>query len=139
MPVANSTKLLLISRAAVWKTPTFDPDDYLRNFVLDYMQARELANPNSRLVQHRSPTGKYKGAPFVTKKSILEANSGTAKELNMSVTEEEAEVFHKYREAAGKKSEPLSHAAIAPVAGTPLPDWDDLLQKVLDVSRGSAG
>lgn len=139
LPLAGDEKLLLIPRAVVRKTPTFDPDDYLRNFVLDYMRTRELANLESRLVQHRSAKGKYKGAPFVTNKSLLEANPGTAKELNLSITEEEAEVLRRYREAAGEKSEPLSHDALAAVAGTPLPDWDDLLRKVLDVSPGPPG
>ncbi|NRD08414.1 hypothetical protein HRF29_05580 [Rathayibacter agropyri] len=59
--------------------------------------------------------------------------------LNLSITEEKAEVLRRYREAAGEKSEPLSHDALAAVAGTPLPDWDDLLRKVLDVSPGPPG
>ena len=143
LPIADTGKLLLVPRAVVRKRGTFDPDDYLSYFVLPYMQGIELERVDSPLIEHRSPTGKYRGAAFVTKKSILERESEferkPAKVINTEITQEEPNLLELYRNSRSEKSEPPSHDDLASLTGSEEPDWDALLQAVLEVPAGSAG
>jgi hypothetical protein len=137
-------KLLLVPKAVVRKTNTFDPGEYLQHFVLPYLQRRELDTPDSRLVQRRAPKRGKPGDLFVTKKSIREdrekrTGGDAAKPWNTEVTAERPELLSSYRKAARKKSEPPSHEDLARATATPPPDWQDLLRAVQEVAPGRDG
>ena len=139
LPMPNETKLVLVPRAIVRKRGTFDPGDYLSNFVLDYMVDKELELPRSPLIQHRSSTGKLQGRPYVTKKSILERENKSTKAINSEMTNEEPRLLEDYRASRAGKSEPPPHDVLAVLTGAPEPDWDRLLADVLLVPPGRAG
>lgn len=143
LPMPES-KLLLIPKAVVRKTNTFDPGEYLQHFVLPYLQRRELETPNSPLVQQRAPKRGKPGDLYVTKKSIRkdrEKRTGddSAKPWNTEVTAERPELLSEYRKTAKKKTEPPSHEDLARATDTPLPDWADLLRSVEEVAPGRKG
>lgn len=139
-----SGKLLLIPKAVVRKTNTFDPGEYLQHFVLPYLQRRELDTPNSPLIRQRASKRGKPGDLYVTKKSIRqdrEKRKGDAsvKPWNTEATAENPEVLASYRNAAQKKTEPPSHEDLARATSTPLPDWQDLLRAVEEVAPGREG
>lgn len=128
-------KLLLIPKAVVRKTGTFDPGEYLTHFVLPYLQNRELANPHSALVRERR-SKRLQGQRYVTKKSIRQRDGKRTKPWNTQVTHQNPEIMRRYRASRVAKSEPPSHDDIANVTGTLPPDWDKLLGDVLSIPSG---
>ncbi|WP_146248699.1 hypothetical protein [Curtobacterium sp. MCLR17_044] len=139
-----SGKLLLIPKAVVRKTNTFDPGEYLQHFVLPYLQRRELDTPNSPLVRQRASKRGKPGDLYVTKKSIRQdrekrRGDDSAKPWNTEVTAQSPEVLASYRKAAQKKTEPPSHEDLARATNTPLPDWPGLLRSVEEVPPGREG
>lgn len=143
LPMPRS-KLLLIPKAVVRKSGTFDPGEYLQHFVLPYLQHRELSLLNSPLVQQRAPKRGRPGEFYVTKKSLRDQRGGargenSAKPWNTEVTAQRPELLEQYRRAASAKTEPPSHETIALATDTPLPDWEDLLRAVREIPAGPAG
>ena len=139
LPMPRGEKLLLVPRAVVRKRGTFDPGDYLSNFVLNYMVDRELEIHGSRLIQRRSQTGPQRGKTFVTKKSILERENKPTKVINSEMTNEAPQLLEDYRASRVDKSEPPSHETLASLTGSPAPDWDRLLAEIDAVPPGKAG
>lgn len=134
LPMPNS-KLLLVPLAMVRKSPTFDPGDYLSNFVLPYLQDVELASRHSTLV-HTRTSKRLRGQRYVTKKSIRERDPKPQKHWNNEVTDRNPELLEQYRSAKSRRTEPPGHDDVAAAFGTPLPDWDALLSAVLEISPG---
>lgn len=142
LPLVPSGKLLLIPRAIVRKRGTFDPGDYLQHFVLPYMAEREMNTVGSPLVRQRSLTGRHRGALYVTKKSIAERErqlGRSVKATNSKETNENPDLLRQYRLARTGASEPPSHDDLADLTGAEEPDWDELLDAVLNVAPGAAG
>jgi hypothetical protein len=142
LPMAPS-KLLLIPKAVVRKTNTFNPGGYLQHFVLPYLQNRELAIPGSPLIEQRVSRPGRPGAFYVTKKSLRQqrldaVGNDQAKAWNTEATAEHPKLLAAYREAAFKKTQPPSHEILAQATGTPLPDWEDLRRAVVEVEPGRA-
>lgn len=135
-PIANSQKLLLVPKSVVRRSGTFDPGDYLNNFVLPYLVDVELEDDNSSLIQRRAAKGKHRGAKFVTKKSIVERDGKPAKLWNTEVTARNPSILEHYRASRADKSQPPPHNEIAALTGTDEPDWDQLLGDVLSIPSG---
>jgi hypothetical protein len=143
LPMIGNEKLLLIPKAVVRKTSTFDPGDYLTNFVLPFMVKQELEVPKSPLIKQYSKKGRHRGAKYVTKVSITDRNKNSdhprsTKQMNTEATNENPDLLTKYRAERGEKSEPPRHEDIALATGTAQPDWDDLLEKVVSLAPGAA-
>ena len=134
LPMPNG-KLLLVPLAVVRKSPTFDPGDYLRNFVLPYLQEVELNSPHSTLVRTRR-SRRLHGDRYVTKKDILDRDPKPAKHWNNEVTDAKPALLEDYRNAKERVTEPPGHDDVATDLGTPLPDWDMLLANVRAVPAG---
>jgi hypothetical protein len=136
LPMPNG-KLLLVPRAVVRKSSTFDPGDYLTHFVLPYLQKVELATPRSSLIQKRT-SRRLRGEKYVTKKSLRERDGigKSTKEWNAEVTANAPEILEQYRDDKATHTEPPGHEEIAAATGSPLPDWDALLEDVLAIPSG---
>lgn len=137
LPMPNG-KLLLIPKAIVRKTSTFDAGDYLRHFVLPYLQEQELQDSSSTIVQERRSKSR-RGVKFVTKKDIVARDGKATKEWNTDVTDQYPELLDKYRAEKARATEPPDHDAIAAATETDGPDWDGLLEAVRSVPPGRAG
>lgn len=135
LPMPNS-KLLLVPKGVVRKTSIFDPGDYLQHFVLPYLQKVELDKPASPLVQVRKSKA-LRGQRFVTKKSLRQRDPRPTKDVNNDITAGHPDLLEEYREAKSRRTEPPGHEDVASATGTPLPDWEALLQDVLAIPSGA--
>lgn len=136
LPMPNG-KLLLVPRAVVRKTSTFDAGDYLTHFVLPYLQQVELLKLQSSIVQVRKGR-RFRGERFVTKKDIIERDGKPRKQWNTEVTEDNPEILERYRDEKQKHTEPPGHDSLSEAVGTPPPDWDALLNSVQSIPSGTA-
>ena len=137
LPVVRGKKLLLVPKAVVRKSGTFDPGDYFNNYVLPYLVDVELLSPHSNLIQHRSRSGKFRGERFVTKKSIKEREGGKpTKVVNTEATAANPDLLRDYRASRADQSAPPPHDVIASATGTDGPDWDAVLNAVLAIPTG---
>jgi hypothetical protein len=140
LPVASGRRLLLVPRSVVrWKL-SYDPGEYYRHYVLNFLADLER--------QKRSPltwvlkSGPRKGERTVRKKDVerkYKRQYGTQKNMVVAVTRENTEILERYR--ARKSSDfgrTLDFTALAKRAGTPKPNWNKLLKAVTDCPRGNA-
>lgn len=133
LPVAAGSKLVLVPKSIVRRSGIFDPGEYYNHHVLPYLQHEEM-DAGGPLVQRRK-----NGAPFVTKKSLRERDSGPSKKVNLETTLRDPTILDSYRSAKTNPSSPLSHGDIAAITETPDVDWDALLAAVTAVPAGKAG
>ena len=128
-PVADGERLLLVPKALVRKTITYQADNYYNLYLLERLQEEEVSQGFVRLLkngQERPPT----------KKSLKE-RYGEGKEQNRRLTPGREDVLDKYRDdKRDNPREPLSHERFAETAGTPAPDWDALLAALGNIEPG---
>ena len=134
LPMPNG-KLLLVPRAVVRKTSTFDAGDYLTHFVLPHLQQVELLKHQSNIVQVRKSV-RFRGERFVTKKDIIKRDGKPRKKWNTEVTEDNPELLERYRDEKRRHTEPPGHDSLSSAVGSPPPDWDALLKSVLSIPPG---
>jgi hypothetical protein len=132
LPVIGTSKLLLVPKAIVRRSQTFDPGEYYNHFVLPQLQQDEL-NAGSALVQVLKS-----GERQVTKKSVKEKYGG-GKRVNLETTLKHPIILDKYRSVKSEKRQPPDHPEIAALTDTDLPDWDALLGAVRAVDAGADG
>jgi hypothetical protein len=146
VPIADGKPLVLVPKWLVRrKKTTFNPGDYLNHHILPELQEREFA-ANSSLVEVLK-----NGRRRVTKISVKRkeglarqpnASEDTpvraAKDLNLEVTLSKPELLDDYRQENPHALPPLTHSELAETTNTPPPNWDELLQKVLDTPTGRA-
>ncbi len=130
----DAGKLILVPRAIVRTRGVFDAGDYLTHFVLPYLQHHELESIGSLIIKHRKD-----GTPYVTKKSLRQRRNGPTKPWNTEVTTEAPELLESYRDAKAAEHEPPDHPELAEVTGSEEPDWDALLNAVLEIEPGASG
>ena len=132
LPIPNfdTGKLILVPKSVVRRRGNFDPDKYLRNFVLPYLQEENL-RVMSPLVQFNKSNQAH-----VTKKSILDSTPMSTKELNLETTMKNEDLLFKFK-SQRRSTEPLDHEKIAELTGSPKPLWDKLLASVLSIEPGS--
>lgn len=124
-------KLVLVPKELVRRRTDYNVDEYFNNFVLTELQAQELQNPNSGLVQVLRS-----GARRVTKKDLKE-KYGSGKGVAISVTEKNPQILERYRRRKDKQSRRApSHGVVADQTESEPPDWDALLSEVLDTQPG---
>lgn len=129
LPVVGTRKLLLVPKAIVRRSQTFDPGEYYNHFVLPQLQQDEL-NAGSSLV-HLLKSGQRR----VTKKDVKEKYGG-GKKVNLETTLKHPALLDQYRAQKSVKRQPPGHLEIASATDTPAPDWDGLLAAVRAVAPG---
>jgi len=130
LPVASYGPLILVPKAIVRRNQTFRPDEYYTYFVLPQLRNEEFANPWSNLV-----TVLANGRRRIYRRD-LEAKYGTGKNTNLETTLRNPDILAQYRTAKSGRQQPPNHEEIASLLGTDVPDWEHLLQEVLDVPPG---
>lgn len=130
LPLTKHGPLLLVPKGIVRRSQTFDPGEYYNHYVLPYLQSEEL-RAGSSLVEVLKGGGRR-----VTKKAVKE-KYGTGKRVNLDTTLKDASILDRYRQAKARPQMPPSHSEIAALTDTPEPDWETLLQAVMDVQSGT--
>jgi len=131
-PVAAGNRLLLVPKALVRRTITFDAGQYYNLYLLEQIQDEQAAKGFVRILKN----GEIKPP---TKKS-LKRTRAVGKEGNRQLTPGREVALDRFRrEKNDKPKEPLSHDDIASLTQTPEPDWDALLAAVVRINPGRAG
>jgi hypothetical protein len=131
LPTTPEGKLLLVPKAIVRRRLTYDADEYYRDYILEYLRARELSANTDLVKTFRD------GRVKVTRKA-LEEKYGRGKALNRRVTIADPSVLTNYRLAKlSAVRPPLTHDELAEDEGTAAPDWVSLLDAVLSLPTGT--
>jgi hypothetical protein len=135
--------LLLVPKSIVRRNKmTFNPGEYLTHYILPRLRTDEL-QANSPLVEVlKSGERRVTKVSLKKKHGLIVENSNdsseprSGKSLNLEVTLEHPEILDEYRTAKESALPVLDHDEISEATNTPLPDWGQLLQDVLDVPTG---
>ena len=134
--VANNYRLMLVPKAIVRKSITYDAGEYYNKYLLEQLQEEDMADGLIRVLKNgeeRPPTKKSIKERF----SIGEDGKVNEKEQNRNLTPERLDVLGRYKQEVGENPKPaLSHSEIADQAETPAPDWDKLLSDLISVQSG---
>jgi hypothetical protein len=143
LPVADGRVLILVPKSIVRRNKlTFDPGEYMAQYILPKLVSDELSN-NSSLI-HVLKSGEhrvYKNA--VRKKHGIEKQSKDdlspvrpSKTLSLEVTLEHPEILDDYRAAKNQPTPPLTNNDLSELTGSEPPDWDKLLNDVVTIEPG---
>jgi hypothetical protein len=128
-PVVNGQRLLLVPKALVRKSITFQADNYYNLYLLTRLQEEAVSQGFVQLLRN--------GQSRPPSKKSLKEQYGEGKEQNRRLTPGREEVLEKYREDKRENPrEPLSHEKFAETAETPEPDWEALLAALESVEPG---
>ncbi|HEX2903357.1 MAG TPA: hypothetical protein VHO01_07850, partial [Jatrophihabitans sp.] len=131
LPFADSRPLLLVPRTFVRRRRgTFSADRYYRHYVLPEIQQQHL-NSNSNLV--RVLKSGVVRPPF---KKTLQALYPDVKSTNVDSTINHSALLDDYRQDAERNFTVIGHSDLAKATGS-RPDWDRVLQDVLQVPVGN--
>lgn len=97
LPVWHNHQILLVPKSAVRYAPAYNQGKYYQHYVLNFIRARELSNPQSSLV--RLITNKRtKTVQRVVRKKDIAAQHPRAKEFLFRFSRENPQVLRDYRE-----------------------------------------
>jgi hypothetical protein len=131
LPVVQHERLLLVPKIVARADFSFSTGEYFRHYLLPRLQAEELA-ANTALVQILKD-----GRRRVTKKSLVE-KYGAGKLVCVDLTIPRADVLATYRVNKRNRARiAMSHEEVAGAELSTPPDWNALLQSVLDVQPGN--
>lgn len=135
-PIVNGQRLMLVPKGIVRKSISYDAGQYYGKYLLEQLQEEDMADGLVRILkngEHRPPT----------KKSIKERYTVglngkiNEKEQNRNLTPERLDVLGRYKEEINENPKPvLGHDEIANQAETPPPDWDKLVNDLLNIAPG---
>jgi hypothetical protein len=134
--IVNGKRLMLVPKAIVRKSISYDAGDYYNKYLLEQLQEEEANQGLIRILkngEHRPPTKKsIKGRYLNADGKINE------KEQNRNLTPDRPDVLERFKQEVGNSPKPvLSHEQIAEELETPTPDWDGLLNDLLSVEAGA--
>lgn len=133
MPMGPDGKLLLVPKVIVRTRMDYDVDEYYRHYLLEHLGRVELA-AGTELVRLLKD-----GTPRVNKKDLAE-KYGSGKRVIVEQTRLHPEVLQNYRtDKLQHIRPPLDHGQISEFEGTPLPDWQALLEAVIAIAPGRPG
>lgn len=134
--VANNNRLMLVPKAIVRKSITYDAGQYYNKYLLEQIQEEDMADGLVRILKNgdeRPPTKKSIKERF----TIGENGKINEKEQNRNLTPERLDVLERYKQEVSENPKPaLSHSEIAEQGETPAPDWDKLLEDLVGVQSG---
>lgn len=137
MPMPDGERLMLVPKAIVRRSLSYDSDKYYGTYLLEKLQnerwdegiVRTLKNGEERLVYKKSIREEHS--------SISEDGKVNIKEQNLHLTPERLEVLEKYKEDIKENPKPaLSHEQIAETVETPPPDWNKLVSDLTSLPTG---
>jgi hypothetical protein len=130
-PVVEGRRLLLVPKAIVRIHMDYDPNKYYRLYLLEHLREYELSS-NTELVKL------LKNHERVVYIKDLKQKYGTGKDTSVRVTREHPEILAKYRADKNRTVEgTLDHIELAGLTGAQLPNWDVLLQDVVNTPLGT--
>lgn len=129
-------RLMLVPKAIVRKSISFDAGDYYNKYLLEQLQDEDVNQGLVRILkngEHRPPT------KASIKEQHLDADGKiNQKEQNRTLTPDRPEALERFKQEVNENPKPvLTHAQIAKELETPLPDWDGLLNDLLNVAAGA--
>lgn len=134
--IANNHRLLLVPKAIVRKSITYDAGQYYNKYLLEQIQEEDMADGLVRILKNgdeRPPTKKSIKERF----TLGENGKINEKEQNRNLTPERLSVLERYKQEVSDNPKPaLSHSEIAERGDTPAPDWDKLLDDLVSVQSG---
>jgi len=137
-PVVNGRRLMLVPKLIVRKTITYDAGKYYNTYLLEELQEEAMAEGMVRILKNgeeRPPTKKS----IKEERTTLDSNGKVnEKRENRALTPQHTDVLERYKEDS--KNSPkvaLSHGEISDTVETPQPDWDKLLNDLVDVETGA--
>ncbi|MEZ4492451.1 MAG: hypothetical protein R3C29_03950 [Dehalococcoidia bacterium] len=131
LPKVGDSKLLLIPKAIVRVFMDYDVAEYYRHHVLTYLADQEIRSESSLMHLLRD------GSPRVYKTELIE-RYGSGKTAAIEITLQHPEILDGYRSHKREiPSPPLTHGQIAEVFGDQSPDWDRMLERVVQIPPGN--
>jgi hypothetical protein len=97
LPVWRNQPILLVPKSAVRYSPAYHHGRYYQHYVLNFLKARELANPQSTLVRLIA-NHKKKTVRRVVRKKDLAERYPRAKDFIFEFSRENPQVLREYRE-----------------------------------------
>jgi len=129
-PVAEGTPLLLVPKSIVRSSPAYDSDEYYRNYILSYLEQREMGAGGSLIKVARS------GRRTVTR-GDLRAKYGVGKPVNLRWSQEDPELLAAYKEHKRKHpTRPLENEDLAEKVGAPADDYVRMLEELRQTPTG---
>lgn len=132
LPLGEDGKILLVPKIIVRRDLHVNLDEYYRHHLIPVLQQEELNNPSSTLVRTLR-----NGEKKVYKQDVMDAFKNT----KMNATDfsiERPGVFQTYKEVKSKSPPlPMSHEQFEETTGGRVPDFDALLEKVLNTPTGN--
>lgn len=130
-------RLMLVPKAIVRKSISYDAGVYYNQYLVEQLQEEEMDRGFVRVIKS---TGEEKPP---TKKSVKENHLDAdgkinQKEQNRSLTPDRLDVLERFKQEIAENPKPvLSHTQIADEVDTPPPDWDRLLEDLLSTKAGA--
>jgi hypothetical protein len=129
-------RLMLVPKAIVRKSISYDAGEYYNKYLLEQLQEEQANQGLIRILkngEHRPPTKKS------IKEQYLDSDGKVnAKQQNRNLTPDRPDVLERFKQEVGENPKPtLSHAQISEELDTPLPDWDKLLNDLLEIQPGA--
>lgn len=131
----RTRRLTLVPKAIVRKSISYDAGKYYNKYLLEELQNEEAAKGLVRILKN----GESKPIPKkeIKKSHISDDGKIHEKEQNRKLTPSRLEVLYRYKEEVNNDpSLALSHNEIADETGTPIPNWDALLNALLAIRPG---
>lgn len=114
MLVIDDKRIILVPKSIVSLKGIFAADKYHQFDVLEFLKEEHLSL-RSTLVQYRSETGKYKGAPFVTKLSLKEDGGAEfSKAFLTDFSLKHKDIFESYKERTKAFSGEIPNQDLSP-------------------------
>lgn len=129
-------RLMLVPKAIVRKSISFDAGEYYNKYLLNQLQEEDFNQGLVRILKN----GEQR---LPTKASIKERHLNAdgkinQKEQNRILTPSRRDILERFKQEVGDSPKPaLNHEQLAEELGTPEPDWDKLLNDLLNVQAGA--
>ncbi|MGW1589275.1 hypothetical protein [Streptomyces sp. NPDC002386] len=134
LPTPDGNKLLLVPKMIVRRSMHMSRNEYYRHHLVPVLQEEEAKTASRGLAQSVRSSRKV----LVTKKEIAKKYGSTKRDITRE-TLKRPSVYEHYRELKKEvPPQPLSHKELSETGDTPMPDYEGLLQAVLDVPAGKA-
>ncbi|WP_461712060.1 hypothetical protein [Streptomyces sp. DSM 41013] len=132
LPTPDGNKLLLVPKMIVRRSMHMSRGEYYRNHLVPVLQEEEA----KVALRGLADTVRSRSKVIVTKKQIKQKYGSTKPDVTRE-TLKRPSVYEHYRAIKREVApQPLSHRELSDTADTPMPDYEQLLQAVLDVPPG---
>ena len=130
-PVVNGAPLMLVPKAIVRRSITYDAGRYYNLYLLEALKGEPVAQGLVRILKN--------GERIPPTKKALRERFGSGKSANRYLTPmiKRENILERYRnEQRNTPKAALDHASLVETLDTPEPDWDELLEGLLKITPG---